>query len=160
MINPTKLQEIDTLTTLALPEQENRWLEGRKRMEEYEMEYQRELFRVENRKALLLKDILAGVDVGEAGASKSAAFAAINQLTAEGYGQLIEKYLRLTAARYPEGLREQLLASQETWAAYRGEMMALWEATGTGMEKSIWYVDTTQKRLQEVFELYQNVADG
>ena len=156
MISIKILESIEAQTAQMLPQKEAEWCEGRKRIEDYELAFRTAVFRVENRQGLLLKELLAGTLPLEAGTTKIEMLMFIHRLSNESYSELIDQYLSEIIALSPEGLVESLQQSQRAWLEYRHQMNAVWDVGHSKVEQAQWLVGSAKKRLEEVFQIYQN----
>ena len=160
MINTSILESIESQTTQMLPEKEAEWWEGRKRIEAYELEYRRAVFRVENRQRLLLQALMDGSLPVEAGRGKMDVLAYIHRLSDEAYLSLIRRYVAEAAALAPEPLAQNIQLSQQTWSDYRQQMNAVWDGLHSRIEQARWMVRSASNRLEEIFGIFQDLKTG
>ena len=160
MINRSILESIEAQTAQMLPEQEAEWREGRKRIEEYELEYRRAVFQVENLQGLLLQALMDSSLPVEAGRSKMDVLMYIHRMSDEAYLSLIMRYVAEAAALAPEPLAQNIQQAQQTWSDYRQHMNTVWEALHSRTEQARWMVRSARNRLEEVFGIFQDLKSG
>lgn len=160
MINTSILESIESQTAQILPEKEAEWWEERKRIEEYELEYRRAVFRVENRQRLLLQALMDGSLPVEAGRGKIEVLVYIYSISDEAYLSLIMRYVAEAAALAPEPLAQHIQQSQQTWSDYRQHMNTVWEGLHSRIEQARWMVRSVKNRLEEVFGIFQELKSG
>ena len=158
---------------MEIPTEEPRWFTDRARVDDYEIAFSKDTFRVERMNCMLINDMfddlakkLADTTQNKSDEyraiqeeSKTSENVAIYEETAKRYDQLITKYVRLIDAKYPPKLKEKLKQSQKAWQTYRDHVMGLFDATyGDSMQKSMRLRAMNKTRLLELYEFYQDVA--
>ena len=168
------LKTFDALIELEIPIESQNWFTDRARVDDYEIAFAKDTFRVERMRCLLMNDIFDDLNKKDADTtqtkseedrvireeSASATFVAVYEETAKRYDQLITKYVRLIDTKYPPKLKQKLKQSQDAWQTYRKHVMGIFDAThGDSMLKSRRLMAMNKTRLLELYEFYQDVAD-
>ena len=173
-LDAQRLKKLEGFLELEIPTESRNWFTDRARVDDYEIAFAKDTFRVERIRCMLINDIFDDLNKKEADTtqhkseeerviqeeSKSTEFVAVYEETAKRYNQLITKYVQLVDAKYPPKLKKKLKQSQGAWQAYREHVMDIFIDThGDSMQKSRRLMAMNKTRLLELYEFYQDVAD-
>lgn len=142
-LDPQRLKTLEGLIELEIPTESRSWFTDRARVDDYEITFSKDTFRVERLRCLLLNDIFDDLDKRQADTtqnksddgkivqeeSKITQIIAVHDEISKRYDQLIAKYVGLTEAKYPPKLKQKMTQSQNAWLTYRAHIMGLFDAT-------------------------------
>lgn len=157
LFDAKRLKLIDSLIELEIPTEQLKWLEGRKRIEDYEIEFCKDTFRIRQMRCMLINSMS---EMENESSLKKLAF--IYETEANQFDKLVDKYVILLEQKYPKKQRETLLVSQKHWQSYRKSVLQLFDETYNGYDASLnknqQQVKINELRLRELYELYDEVA--
>jgi hypothetical protein len=173
-LDPQRLKKLEGLIELEIPTESRSWFTDRARVDDYEIAFSKDTFRVERMRCLLINDIFDDLDKKLADTTqnksddgriaqeetKSGEIVAIYEEISKRYDQLIEKYVGLTDAKYPPKLKQKMMQSQNAWHTYRAHVMGLFDATqyAGSIQKSMRLMAMNKARLMELYEFFQDVT--
>ena len=157
LFDTKRLKLIDSLIELEIPTEQLKWLEGRKRIEDYEIEFCKDTFRIRQMRCMLINSMS---EMENESSLKKLAF--IYETEASRFDKLVDKYVILLEQKYPKKQKETLLASQKHWQSYRKSVLQLFDETYNGYDVSLnknqQHVKINELRLIELYELYIEIA--
>jgi hypothetical protein len=149
-IDPKRIAQITTNVEIELPAEEENWMIGRQRMDDYELEFRRDTFRVKRATCYLMND-LEEADM--------AYFIAVHENAASRYAELIDKYDALIrTCRYKKFIKAYI-RSQKSWVAYQEQTLALFGKPGDeNYELATRRMQMNINRLEEIYYLYSELV--
>jgi hypothetical protein len=150
-IDPKRIAQINADVEIELPAEEKNWRIDRQRMDDYELEFRRDTFRVKRANCYLMGD-LEGDDF-------MPYLVAVHTYSASRYAELIDKYDALIrASRYKKFIKAYI-RSQKAWVAYQTQTLALiGKPDDENYELATRHMQMNLNRLEEIFYLYSELV--
>ena len=145
-IDPKRIAQIDAAIAIEMPTQEQKWLEDQARIDDNDLEFHRDTFRVNYTRCQLVNDLEEDAQMEH--------LVAIYQYTALRYDQLIGKYDALMRKCTVPALQAAYIQSQESWLAYRKQTLALFSDSPETSDQAIQHLTINKHRLAEIYFFY------
>jgi hypothetical protein len=120
-------------------------------MDDYELEFRRDTFRVKRAKCYLMSDMEED--------NHMAYLIAVYDYAASRYAELIHKYDALIRTCRYKKYRKAYIRSQKSWAAYQEQTLSLFgKPSDENYELATRHMQMNLNRLEEIFYLYSELV--
>lgn len=150
-IDPKRIAQINANVEIELPAEEENWMIGRQRMDDDELEFRKDTFRVKRAKCYLMSDLEED--------NHMAYVVAVYDYAASRYAELIHKYDTLIRKCRYKKYRKAYIRSQKTWTAYQAQTLALFgKPSDENYELATRRMQMNLNRLEEIYYLYSELV--
>ncbi|MEI6409896.1 MAG: hypothetical protein WCR52_10965 [Bacteroidota bacterium] len=151
VIDPQRIAQINASIDIELLAEEQNWMGGQNPIENDEMEFHRDTFRINRTKCNLLNDwenmnMTYCISVYEYSAAR--------------YAELIDKYDALMRKCWYKKYRKTYIRSQKLWVAYQKQLLSLYGSPNEkNFERSAKKLEMNKIRLGEIYNFYTDLLE-
>jgi hypothetical protein len=150
-IDPQRIAQINASINIELPAEEQNWMIGRKQMEDDELEFRRDTFRVKRAKCYLMNDLED---------ENLPYLISVYNYTASRYSELIDKYDALMRKCRYKKYRKTYIKSQKFWVAYQKQLLSLYGLPNDeNFDIAAKKLEMNKIRLEEIYNLYTDLLE-
>jgi hypothetical protein len=150
-IDPKRIAQINANVEIELPAEEKNCLSDRQRMDDDELEFRKDTFRVKRAKCYLMSELEED--------NHMAYVVAVYDYAASRYAELIHKYDALIRTCRYKKYRKAYIRSQKSWVTYQAQTLALFgKPSDENYELATRRMQMNLNRLEEIYYLYSELV--